>query len=107
MGSWDDTLRELQVIYVGESLARLVHGDTLLERLTFAASDRDALLDLCRLFHAFAGAGATYGFPKVSALGRDGEQACSAVLDGDETPTAEVIGHWRALVVAMRAELSR
>jgi HPt (histidine-containing phosphotransfer) domain-containing protein len=41
--------------------------------LEAASSDTNALATLARHFHALSGMGGTYGFPRVSELGDEGE----------------------------------
>jgi diguanylate cyclase (GGDEF)-like protein len=104
MDSWEETLRDLRAGYLRESAAKL---DGLAGSITWLESqpkDEDALTDLLRRFHAFAGSGRTYGFPQVSALGLEGENRCADILHEGHAPDAADYARFRELVESMRAE---
>ena len=63
-----------------------------------ALPDEDALQTLKRHFHAFAGMGATYGFPRVSELGDEGEGLF-------RSPAETAVPRWRELVDEIEREL--
>jgi diguanylate cyclase (GGDEF)-like protein len=103
--SWEETLKELRVEYVQESHDKLDDIERLLAQLALANADGDALRDLLRRFHGFAGSGATYGFPHVSTLGLEGERVCRASLEGGMASTAD-IARWRQLRADLKAQFS-
>jgi diguanylate cyclase (GGDEF)-like protein len=80
MQSWDDAFAELRVQFLREAGPRLDEIERLLGRLAGNPSDRETLRDLMRRFHGFAGSGGTYGFPTVTKLGLEGEQAMNRLL---------------------------
>src|SRR5690349_8803526 len=75
-------LAELRIEYVKDAWARMDALDLLLERLAQRPDDREALDQVRRRFHGFAGSGLSHGFPRVSQLGRQAEQACLGWLEG-------------------------
>jgi diguanylate cyclase (GGDEF)-like protein len=85
LSAWDDAFRELRVEFVRESRDKVAQAGRLVEGLRTTPGDREKLLELKRRFHGFAGAGSTYGFPRISELGSEGERACNEVLR-DEAP---------------------
>ncbi|HKR63331.1 MAG TPA: Hpt domain-containing protein, partial [Thermoanaerobaculia bacterium] len=64
----DPVLEELRERFRETSRVRLQEMVPLLD-----AIDAESMRRLARHFHAFAGLGATYGFPRVSELGDEGE----------------------------------
>lgn len=72
---------ELRARFRENTLPRLVEMRAALDAVD---SDSDALATLARHFHALSGMGGTYGFPRVSELGDEGElllrQADAAAL---------------------------
>ena len=87
-------MNELRDRYRESARPRLAEMRAALDALPSA----DALQVLARHFHAFAGMGATYGFPRVSALGDEGEGLFRSPL---ETAAAR----WRELVDEIEREL--
>jgi CheY-like chemotaxis protein len=73
-----------------------------------ASSDRERLASIRLEFHGFSGLGGTYGFPEVSALGREGERLCDAATAGDPaspaTPSSP-FEKWERILVEIRREL--
>jgi CheY-like chemotaxis protein len=59
-----------------------------------------------RHFHALAGLGTTYGYPRVTELGEEGENAAKPLLRDGAAPSADNVRVWRALVDAVRAEIA-
>jgi HPt (histidine-containing phosphotransfer) domain-containing protein len=80
----DPLIEELRAHFRASSAARIAEMRTLLE-----SGESGALL---RHFHAFAGMGGTYGFPRVSELGERGEGTRDAAV-------------WRELLDAIEREL--
>jgi diguanylate cyclase (GGDEF)-like protein len=97
MESWEEAIRELRGEYIRESTGKLANMESLLALLSTTPSDRNALQELLRRFHGFAGSGATYGFPRVSAIGLEGEKICRATLEEDAPASPESVEHWRGL----------
>jgi hypothetical protein len=87
-------VNELRDRYREQSLPRLAEMRAALEALP----DGDARQRLLRHFHAFSGMGGTYGFPRVSVLGDEGEGLFGA-------PEAEAVARWRELVDEIEREL--
>jgi diguanylate cyclase (GGDEF)-like protein len=102
--SWEEAIRELRGEYIRESRGKLAHMEGLLALLTNAPSDRDPLQDLLRRFHGFAGSGATYGFPRVSAIGLEGEKICRAIAEDERPATPQSLERWRALHAELKSQ---
>lgn len=102
---WASTLRELRGEFLRESRLKLATVAKLLERLSTDLGDADALRELHRRFHGFAGSGASYGFPDVSRLGREAEQSCQAFVEAGRPPGTDDIDAWRRVEEGLRAEL--
>ncbi len=103
-GGWDDELAELRVLYVREASARLLDLERHVDTLERHGGDARALAELRRGFHSFAGSGATYGLPAVSALGLDAERRCTSVGAGPA-----VVGDlraWREALAGLRREIA-
>ncbi len=101
MESLDDALHDLREQYVRESLPRLDQIVGLLDVLAARPDDSAALQDLLRHFHAFAGSGSTYRFPRVTALGLEGERACGALRSG-AAPRLPTFARLREIEVDLR-----
>jgi diguanylate cyclase (GGDEF)-like protein len=82
MDAWSEALRELRGEYVAGARPKLDEAERLLTHLSRDATDRQALTDLMRRFHGFAGSGTTYGFPVVSENGLEAERDCQKALEG-------------------------
>src|SRR5262249_33121710 len=78
--------------------------DGVLDLLDGDGGDAEALQDLRRAFHGFAGSGATYGLAAVSRLGLDGERRCTTV--GAGPAVAADLRAWRESVAALRREIA-
>ena len=75
----------------------------LLAALERDRADAEALQKLARHFHALAGLGATYGYPRVSELGDEGEGAILPMTRSGIVPPAELVARWRELVDGVAA----
>jgi Hpt domain len=64
----DPLMEDLRARFRQTTAVRLHDMKSLLDAVDASAADR-----LLRHFHALAGMGATYGFPRVSELGDEGE----------------------------------
>jgi diguanylate cyclase (GGDEF)-like protein len=102
MQSWEDAYSHLRASFVHEAAARLDQLTSLLDALAANPSDNTSFLELRRRLHAFAGAGTSYGFPEVTALGLRGERECAMLIRQGATPTPEDIERWRGTVATLR-----
>jgi diguanylate cyclase (GGDEF)-like protein len=102
--SWRRTFRELRAQFADGAEERLRAIDAALDRLLVEPGDAESLSELRVRFHGLSGTGATFGFPRVSVLGVEGEHACDAVLEAGRTPASEEIRAWRRLVQQVREE---
>jgi diguanylate cyclase (GGDEF)-like protein len=100
--SWRRTFRELRGQFAEGAGERLAAIDGALDRLLAKPEDRESLAEVRLRFHGLSGTGATFGFPRVSVLGMQGEHACDAVAEAGRTPTPDEIGTWRELVEEVR-----
>ncbi len=103
--SFEDALRDLRERFVRGSDDRLSRIEQLLDLLEADPADERTLRDLMIQFHGFAGAGSTYGFPRVSALGSEGQRLCDALLKEKVRPQARDAERWRSLLESLRREL--
>jgi len=103
--TFEEALRGLREKFVRGSGDRLARIEQLLDILDARQGDAGALRDLMIQFHGFSGAGSTYGFPSVSALGLEGERSCDARLKQKGTPEPRERHRWRALLDSLRTEL--
>ena len=106
MQSWDDAFAELRVQFLREAGPRLDEIERLLGRLAGNPSDRETLRDLMRRFHGFAGSGSTYGFPTVTKLGLEGEQAMNRLLNEGAAAGPPDLDLGRRLLAVMRETLA-
>lgn len=100
--SWRRTFRELRGQFAEGAGERLAAIDGALDRLLARPEDRESLAEVRLRFHGLSGTGATFGFPRVSVLGMQGEHACDAVAEARRSPTSEEIRAWRELVEEVR-----
>src|SRR5690242_12123306 len=56
-------------------------------------------------FHGFSGSGSTYGFPRVSILGFEGERLGEALVKARAGPGARERKRWRSLLLSLRRQL--
>ena len=102
--SWRRTFRELREHFAEGAGERLAAIDAALDRLLVEPGDAESLSELHVRFHGLSGTGATFGFPRVSVLGAEGEHACDAVVEAGRPPTSEEIRAWRRLVQEVREQ---
>jgi diguanylate cyclase (GGDEF)-like protein len=100
------SLDALRASFVRRSDAHLEGAHAWLDTLATSPSDGATLRQLMRLFHNLAGMGAVYGFPRVTALGRDGEIRCLELLRTSADPTPPDLDAWRQRIDALRADLA-
>jgi diguanylate cyclase (GGDEF)-like protein len=103
MESWEDAYSHLRASFVHEAAARLDQITKLLDGLAANPADSTSFLELRRRFHAFAGAGTSYGFPEVTNLGLRGERECAALIRQSGAPGPADIERWRGLVASLQA----
>src|SRR6266550_8741468 len=103
--SFEEALRGLRERFVRGSVERLERIVRLLDLLEREPADPAVLRDLMIQFHGFSGAGSTYGFPGVSALGLEGERLCDALLKEKQAPQAREQDRWKSLLRSLRREL--
>jgi len=103
--SFDEALRGLRQHFVRGSADRLQRIERFLDHLGREPADAQALRDLMIQFHGFSGAGSTYGFPGVSALGAEGERLCDALLKEKQMPQPRELDRWRSLLGSLSREL--
>jgi len=72
----EDILRALREEFRENTRTRLVEMSGLIETLS-SDPDADQLHSLERHFHGLAGLGGTYGYASVTAISREGEDACA------------------------------
>jgi diguanylate cyclase (GGDEF)-like protein len=100
--SWEDAYSHLRASFVHEAAARLDQITQFLDALAQNPSDSTSFLELRRRFHAFAGAGTSYGFPEITALGLRGERECAALIRQGSGPAPDDLERWRGLVASMK-----
>jgi diguanylate cyclase (GGDEF)-like protein len=100
--SWRRTFRELRGQFAEGAGERLAAIDGALDKLLAKPEDSGSLADVRLRFHGLSGTGATFGFPRVSVLGMQGELACDAVAEAARPPTPEEVRTWRDLVGEIR-----
>lgn len=76
----EELMAELAQQFCANTLERLDKMRTLLARLDGDRANRATLTELHRHFHGLAGLGGTYGFPLISEIGADAEEACEALV---------------------------
>ncbi|HET7745950.1 MAG TPA: response regulator, partial [Vicinamibacteria bacterium] len=102
-----DDMAGLRAQFVRRSEARLEAAARVLARLREAPEDRARLQELMRFFHSLAGVGTSFGFPRLTAVAKEGELECLALLRTDAAPTATEIENWSRLLGALAHELAR
>lgn len=88
----DELMASLRAHFRESTAERLGEMTALLDQLDRDAGDADARERLERHFHALSGLGATYGYPRVSELGEEGESTSDPA-------------RWRELVDALARAL--
>jgi diguanylate cyclase (GGDEF)-like protein len=107
VSSWDETVRELRDQYLAEAQTKLDEIGAHLERLAADPRDAEALEELVRRFHGFAGSGTSYGFPGVTALGGEAEDLLRPRRERGEPPDAAELTRACELLGALRRELAQ
>jgi diguanylate cyclase (GGDEF)-like protein len=104
MDAWSESLRELRIEYVAGAQPKLQEATQLLDHLASDPGDRQALSDLMRRFHGFAGSGTTYGFPAVSENGLEAERECQKSIDAGEALSRPELERLRQLLALIHAQ---
>jgi diguanylate cyclase (GGDEF)-like protein len=105
VADWDKTLQDLRERFLEGSTARLDRIETGLRRLESNPYDVEALADLRLAFHGFSGLGGSFGFPKVTILGIEGEHLCEEFSKRWRTSGPDALAGLGALLDRLRAEL--
>ncbi|MGK2859219.1 MAG: Hpt domain-containing protein [Thermoanaerobaculia bacterium] len=100
----EELMAELAQQFRASTLDRLDKMRTLLARLDGDRSSRTTLTELHRHFHGLAGLGGTYGFPLISEIGADAEEACDALV-ADGIPGDEFIAMLEDAIRRIEAEV--
>jgi len=103
----DEALAELRLEFIASLREALTITAAHLEALAREPAARLPLVELRRLFHRLAGSGGTYGLPRISELGLEGERLCEARLNAAEPVDTEDLDNVRALLDAVQRELDR
>ncbi len=94
---WDDLMTELRDEWARGCWRRLERLAGTLVALETDPADAQALIDLTREFHGFAGSGTSFGAPEVTAAGQAGEERAGELRDAGRCPRPEDLAAWRAL----------
>jgi diguanylate cyclase (GGDEF)-like protein len=93
---------DLQARFRETTRVRLQEMRSHVAKLTKEPSDAAAIAGLTRAFHALAGLGGTYGFPRVSELGDEAESSIARVA----LPVSDaLLKRWREILDAVETEL--
>jgi chemotaxis protein histidine kinase CheA len=111
MSSLEDDLKMLRAHFVEGVTERLGTIRDLITKLEsadeVAEGKQTALEDLLRHFHNLAGAGMTFGFPKISEIGKRTELECVALRERQTLPDAVQLSRWREAVEDIRLHLQK
>jgi len=102
--SFEETFSRLRLRYMEKARARCDGFLAVLERLESTEADGEALDEIRQSFHKLSGSGATYGFPRVSEIGLQGELACDAIRKRAGLVRRDDVDALRQLVDALRRE---
>jgi diguanylate cyclase (GGDEF)-like protein len=102
-----DEMGELRAQFVRRSQAKIEAAARLLALMREAGADPQHLQDLMRFFHSLAGVGTSFGFPQVTALAKEGELECLALLHDKASPSSTEIENWTSLIGALAHELAK
>ncbi|HEV3073802.1 MAG TPA: hypothetical protein VHB47_05225 [Thermoanaerobaculia bacterium] len=100
---WTAALAGLRIEYLQSAGADLARLRKWLDRLAADPANLEALAGTLRGFHSFAASGVTYGFPRVSEIGRAGEAACASLVAGRALPEAYRLAALGALLDSLDA----
>jgi diguanylate cyclase (GGDEF)-like protein len=102
-----DEMGELRAQFVRRSQAKIENAARLLSLMRGPNADPQHLQDLMRFFHSLAGVGTSFGFPQITALAKEGELECLALLHDKAVPSPTEIENWTSLLGALAHELSQ
>jgi chemotaxis protein histidine kinase CheA len=102
----DPLIAELRGRFRESTRTRVATMQPLLDTLERNPEDADALRELMRHFHFFAGMGTTCGFPAVSAIADEGEADVHRFVSDGVAPGIDAIAAWRVLVARIEQEVS-
>ncbi len=97
---------DLQTRFRETTRVRLQNMTMQLEILGRDPSDRAAAAALSHAFHALAGMGGTYGFPRVTELGDEAEASILPLIRRQAAIPPELLARWRAIVEDVAAEIA-
>jgi len=100
---WTAALGASRIEYLHGAGAGLARLRERLDRLAADPADGEALAGTLRGFHSFAGSGASYGFPRVSMIGRVGKAACASLAAGRAAPEPYQLAALGALLDSLDA----
>jgi diguanylate cyclase (GGDEF)-like protein len=101
-----DDMSALRAQFVARSQAKVEIAARVVALLRETPADRPHLEELMRFFHSLSGVGTSFGYPRVTALAKEGELACLALLHHPAVPSALEIENWTRLLAALAHELS-
>ena len=99
-------MEELRPEFLRRTRTRLDEAARLLALLRSAPATLPPLQELLRFFHGVAGVGTSFGFPRATALAKEGELECMALLHDRVCPSAVEIDNWTKLLAALAHELA-
>ncbi len=102
--TFEETLGRLRSRYVDKARLRCDGLEAALDALEASASNGEALDELQQSFHKLSGSGATYGFPRVTELGLQGELACDVIRKRATLVSGDEIEALRSFVRELRLE---
>jgi chemotaxis protein histidine kinase CheA len=102
----DQLMRELREHFRESARPRLAAMREQLAALRRDAHDVQSLDALSRHFHALAGLGGTYGFPRVSELADEGENASMPLARKAQAPCANDVKRWEELVEQIARDIA-
>ena len=103
---YPDELSDLRQYFLESSIARLDSMVESVASLERRPGDAAALTQLDQDFHNMAGTGGSFGYQRVTELGRIGEGRCKTILRHEHLPRAVDIKAWRELIDRIREQLS-
>jgi diguanylate cyclase (GGDEF)-like protein len=103
--SFESALRGLRDQFVAGSDERFDRIEKFLSELEARPSNTRALHDLMIQFHGFSGSGSTYGFPRVTILGFEGEGICEALIKAGSPVEKRDLARCRALAEKLKSEI--
>src|SRR5262245_32146684 len=105
--SFEEALRRLRVQFVAGCAERFDRIEDFLSEMEAGPSNSRALHDLMVQFHGFTGSGSTYGFPRVTILGSEGERFCDELLKAGRAMDKGDLARCRSLAESLRSEIGQ